>query len=306
MLKSATTLIVIAGPTAVGKTAFAIELAKSLDTVILSADSRQFYHELNIGTAKPTEIELATVRHLFIGHLSVKDYYNISRFEQDCLSNLDELFKSRKVIILVGGSGLYIDAVCNGVDEFPDPDPQLRLDLKNVYSEKGIEGLRELLQKYDPVYYQQVDLSNPNRILRALEVCVGTSVPYSEQRLNQSKSRNFNIIKIGLNLPRMQLFDRINQRVDVMMQMGLLDEVKGLCKFQNLNALNTVGYKELFDYLNEKTSLEQAILDIKTHTRRYAKRQLTWFRKDPDYHWFEPSQLNEVIAMLEKMGVQAG
>ncbi|MBK7171903.1 MAG: tRNA (adenosine(37)-N6)-dimethylallyltransferase MiaA [Bacteroidales bacterium] len=299
-----TTLLVIAGPTAVGKTAFAIELAKSLDAVIISADSRQFYQELNIGTAKPSESELAAIKHFFVGHLSVNDYYNISRFEQDCLSILKELFVNKKVVLLVGGSGLYIDAVCNGVDEFPDPDPQIRHDLKKVLADKGIEGLRELLQKYDPAYYQQVDLSNPNRILRALEVCIETSVPYSEQRLNQSKTRSFNIIKIGLNLPRLQLFERINHRVDVMMQMGLLDEVKSLKQYQQLNALNTVGYKELFDYLDHKSTLEQAVLDIKTHSRRYAKRQLTWFRKDPDYHWFEPSQIKEVMELLNNLGVQ--
>lgn len=291
-------LIVIAGPTAVGKTRFAIDLAQKLGTEILSADSRQFYRELNIGTAKPTPEELRSVPHHFVGQLSIHDYYNISKYEQDVLALLDIFFRKKSVAIMVGGSGLYIDAVCRGVDEFPDPDPELRSYLKGILADEGIGKLQELVKLHDPDYYSSVDLANPNRLLRALEVSMSTGIPFSEQRLNKGRIRNFNLIKIGLDLPRAELFSRINQRVDQMMQVGLLDEVRELLPFKHLNALNTVGYKELFEYLNEDASLELAVENIKTHTRRYAKRQLTWFRKDKEYTWFAPGQENEVIDFI--------
>ena len=293
------TLITIAGPTAVGKTACAIQLARSMDTVILSADSRQFYRELNIGTAKPSAGELESASHYFIGNLSIHDYYNISRFEADVLALLNNLFRDHSCVLMVGGSGLYLDAVCKGIDDFPDPDPQLRAYLKGILEDEGIEKLRELLSLHDPDYLREVDPFNPNRIIRALEVCLATGTPYSRQRSRQSRKRDFNIIKIGLNLPRAELFSRINQRVDQMMADGLLEEAHSLLPFRHLNALNTVGYKELFEFFDEKVSLEQAVENIKTNTRRYAKRQLTWFKRDKEITWFEPGQAEAIREFIE-------
>jgi tRNA dimethylallyltransferase len=300
--RSLPTLIVIAGPTAVGKTRFSIELAQKLGTEILSCDSRQFYKELNIGTAKPTTEELSLVLHHFIGHLSVDEYYNISKYEQEALRLLDNLFITHREVLLVGGSGLYIDALCRGVDVFPDPDPELRNYLKGIHTDEGIEKLRDLLKIHDPSYYYSVDLDNPARLMRALEVTMSTGIPYSTQRQNQPRIRNFNIIKICLNLGRAALFERINLRVDEMIHNGLIEEARSLYPYKHLNALNTVGYKELFEFIDEHISLEQAIENIKTNTRRYAKRQLTWFRKDKEYEWFEPDQVDQVV---ESIGKQA-
>lgn len=288
-------LIVVAGPTAVGKTETAITLAKSLDTVILSADSRQFYAELNIGTAKPDAVQLGEIRHYFVGQLSIHDYYNVARYEADVLQLLPALFEKYPVILMVGGSGLYIDAVCRGIDDFPDPTPELRNYLKGLLADEGIGKLQEMLRQHDPAHMLAVDMANPKRLLRALEVCMTTGKPYSEQRMNQSKAREFRVVKIGLNLPRTELFARIGQRVDQMMNAGLLDEVKQFFLLRHLNALNTVGYKELFKYLDGEVSLERAMEDIKTNTRRYAKRQLTWFKRDPEIMWFEPEQINELL-----------
>jgi len=296
------TLLVISGPTAVGKTRFAINLAGSLDTVIISADSRQFYREMSIGTAKPTAAELSEVQHYFVGHLSITDYYNISLYEQQCLELLNELFPRYPLVILTGGSGLYIDAVTRGVDEFPDPDPALRQQLKDIFHLRGLEELKKMLKEKDPAYYEIVDLSNPNRILRALEVCISTGKPYSVQRLNMVKLRPFNIMKVGLNLPRPELFRNIHARTEIMINSGLIEEARGLLQYRHLNALNTVGYKELFQYFDDKISLQQAIEDIKTHTRRYAKRQLTWFLRDKEYQWFLPGAETEVLEMLRKTG----
>jgi tRNA dimethylallyltransferase len=281
-------LIVVTGPTAVGKTAVSISLAKALNTVILSADSRQFYTELNIGTAKPERQQLEDVQHYFIGHLSIHDYYNVSRYEEDVLKLLPPLFNNNPVIILTGGSGLYIDAICNGIDDFPDPLPELRSYLKGLLADEGKGKLIELLLQYDPDYLQNVDINNPNRLLRALEVCMTTGKPYSSQRMNQPKSRNFRVLKIGLNLPRAELFSQIGTRVDHMMAIGLLDEAKQFLPLRHLNALNTVGYKELFSFLEGNISLERATENIKTNTRRYAKRQLTWFKRDKEIDWFDP------------------
>ena len=288
----------IAGPTAAGKTLFAIELAKIFKTIIFSCDSRQFYRELSIGTAKPTATELASVPHHFIGHLSIHDYYNVSMYEEDSISLFREESVIHPVILMAGGSGLYIDAVCKGVDFFPDPDPELRSYLKGILTDEGIGRIREMLLERDPSYYHAVDLSNPNRILRALEVCMTTGRPYSVQRLNSPKTRDFRILKIGIDLPRNELFDRINGRVDKMIAQGLLEEVKGLFTHRHLNALNTVGYKELFEYMEDKIPLEQAIENIKTNTRRYAKRQLTWFRKDKEIKWFHPEQISDVEDLI--------
>jgi|WetSurMetagenome_2_1015567.scaffolds.fasta_scaffold64844_2 tRNA dimethylallyltransferase len=293
------TLIVIEGPTAVGKTAFAISLAKKLGTSIISADSRQFYKEISIGTARPSLEEMGGVKHYFSGQLSIHDYYNVSQFETDVMELLPSLFADNQFVIMAGGSGLYIDALCNGIDDFPDPDPELRSYLKGLLRDEGIEKLQNLLFEHDPDYYKTVDLMNPVRLQRALEVTMSTGKPYSEQRVRQSKMRDFNIVKIGLYLPREILFKRINQRVDEMMSNGLLTEVKSLLPFRHLNALNTVGYKELFEFFDGELTLAQAVENIKTNTRRYAKRQITWFKRDKTVKWFEPIALKEMFESLK-------
>jgi len=289
------TLVVVAGPTAVGKTDMAVRLALEWQTEIISADSRQFYRELNIGTAKPDMEQLSKAKHHFIGHLSIHDYYNVSRFENDVLQLLEKLFINHDVVLMVGGSGLYIDAVCQGIDDFPDPTPELRRYLKGIYHDEGIGKLQEMLLKLDPEYYCLADTGNPSRLLRALEVCLTTGQKFSELRLNYRKQRDFRIIKIALNLSRPELFSRIATRVDLMMEKGLLEEAQQLLPFRQLNALNTVGYKEIFEYLDSNINLSQAIGNIKTNTRRYAKRQLTWFKKNGDYEWFRPDQESEII-----------
>lgn len=293
-------LIVICGPTAVGKTAISIKIAKALNTEIISADSRQFYRELKIGVASPGKVELKSVKHHFIGHLSVTDYYNVSRFENDIIGFLDNYFKSNNHALMVGGSGLYIDAVSKGIDFLPDPDDDLRKNLKIKLTEQGLEPLKQELKKLDPDYYLVVDLQNPNRILRALEVCLMTGKPYSSFRIRNIKPRNFNIIKIGLDRPRAELFERIEKRVDQMIASGLVEEVKSLRKFRNLNSLNTVGYKEIFYYLDGNCSLTEAINKIKINTRRYAKRQLTWFKKDNAITWFHPDEIGKIIDFIEE------
>jgi len=293
-------LIVICGPTAVGKTAISIKIAKALNTEIISADSRQFYRELKIGVASPGKVELKAVKHHFIGHLSVADYYNVSRFENEIIGFLDNYFKSNNHSLIVGGSGLYIDAVSKGIDYLPDPDDDLRKNLKIKLNEQGLEPLKQELKKLDPDYYLVVDLQNPNRILRALEVCLMTGKPYSSFRIRNIKPRNFNIIKIGLDRPRAELFERIEKRVDQMIAEGLVEEVKSLAKFRNLNSLNTVGYKEIFYYLDGNCSLTEAINKIKINTRRYAKRQLTWFKKDNAITWFHPDEIGKVIDFIEE------
>jgi tRNA dimethylallyltransferase len=291
-------LIVIAGPTAIGKTAKAIQLAQSLDSEIISADSRQFYKELKIGVAAPSTDEMEAVKHHFVGHLSITDYYNVSRYEHDVLHLIKSYFKKHHYAILVGGSGLYIDAVCKGIDDLPDPDKNIRQRLKDIYAKSGLEPLKKQLQKLDPSYYQIVDLDNPNRILRALEVCLATGRTYTSLRNNETKAREFEIVKIGLDRPREELFDIIEQRVDRMIQVGLVDEVRSLQDYKNLNALNTVGYKEIFNFLDGTWSFDKAIEKIKTHSRRYAKRQLTWFRKDQDISWFHPDELDKIHAYI--------
>ena len=295
-------LIVIAGPTAIGKTATAIQIARSLGSEIISADSRQFYKELKIGVAAPSIGELQAVKHHFVGHLSITDYYNVSRYEHDVLQLLEFYFKEHQYAVLAGGSGLYINAVCKGIDDLPDPDEDIRQKLKDIYAKNGLEPLRKQLERLDPDYYQTVDLNNPNRILRALEVCMATGQTYTSLRQNEVRPREFEIIKIGLDRPREELFDIIEQRVDKMIQQGLVDEVRSLEDHKNLNALNTVGYKEIFNYLDGTWSLDKAIEKIKTHTRRYAKRQLTWFKKDREINWFHPDETDKIIAYI-KSGV---
>lgn len=277
------TLLVIAGPTAVGKTQFAIETALQCESVVLSADSRQFYREMKIGTAAPSNKELATVKHYFIGNLSIHDYYSVSKYEQDVLQLLPSLFAQHNVVVMTGGSGLYIDAVCNGIDELPDPDPEIRQFVNNIYKNDGIESLRSQLRKVDKAYYNSCNLADHKRMIRAVEVSLQMGKPYSDFLKNPHKKRDFNIIKYCLVRPREELFDRINRRVDLMMEQGLLEEARQLYPYRELNSLNTVGYKELFDFFDGKLSLEQAVTDIKTHTRRYAKRQMTWFKRDGSY-----------------------
>lgn len=292
-------LIVIAGPTAVGKTSVAIALARHFQTEILSADSRQFYREMQIGTARPADEEMQGVPHHFSGHLSIQEDYNVSTFEKEALDLLETLFQDHENVIMAGGSGLYIDAVCHGIDELPDPDPQLRKRLKEDYETKGIESLREELQQLDPDYYRVVDINNPKRLMRGIEVCRTTGRRFSEMRTQTPKERPFNTIKIGLTLERNELFQRINQRTEQMVARGLVEEVRALYPYRHLNALNTVGYKEIIRYLDGEISLEQAIEDIKTSTRRYAKRQLTWLRKDREISWFSPFDLQKIIAFIE-------
>ena len=288
-------LIVITGPTAVGKTAFCVELAKKLQTDILSADSRQFYKETIIGTAAPSMEERQGIVHHFIGNLSIHDYYNVSMYEQDALLKLNQLFETKQYVILTGGSGLYIDAVCYGIDSLPDIDNLLRQDLQIRLDSEGLSSLLEELQALDEQYYKIVDKQNPKRVLRALEVCLQTGETYTSLRTQKKKNRDFNIVKICLTLPRDILNDRINRRTDEMMVNGFLEEATSLYSYRSLNALNTVGYKELFDCLFGKVSLEMSIEKIKTNTRRYAKRQMTWFKKDSDYAFFEPAQYDEII-----------
>ena len=299
MNKSLNTLIVLVGPTASGKTEVAIQIAHQFNAEIISADSRQFYKELPIGTAAPNFRQLKEVKHHCIGNLSVKDEFNVSSFENTVLQLLEGKFKVLNNMILVGGSGLYINAVCRGIDNLPDPDINLRREITSLYEEKGIRALQEKLNELDPQYYQEVDRKNPKRLMRAIEVCLQTGKPYSEQRLNQPKKRDFNIIKIGLEIPRTELNDRINGRTKMMMDNGWLEEARSVFPLKHLNALNTVGYKELFKYIEGEWTLEKAIEKIQTNTRRYAKRQMTWFKKDPDITWFSPEDGEAIIAFLK-------
>lgn len=294
------TLLVIAGPTAVGKTSVSIAVARHFGCSIISADSRQFFSELKIGTAAPTTEQLALVKHHFVGNLSLTDDYNVSRYEQEVLSLLPVLFQENRLVVLTGGSGLYIKAVCEGIDELPDADPAIRAALFRKSEEEGLPVLRAMLRKSDPDYYSIVDLANPNRIIRALEVCLTAGKPYSGYRKQEPAKRNFRIIKIGLDLPREQLHLNINTRVDQMIAEGLEQEVRSLYPLRQLNSLNTVGYKELFDYIEGKCSLQEAIDKIKTNTRRYARRQLTWFHKDKEIHWCKP-EAGEVILAAENL-----
>jgi tRNA dimethylallyltransferase len=289
------TLLIILGATASGKTDLAIKAAKWLGTEIISVDSRQFYRELSIGTAKPSQEQLAEVKHHFIGNISITEKYNISRFEQDVIRLLDELFLSHNTVVMTGGSGLYIDAVCFGLDEQPEHDPAIRQILTMDYKARGIEYLRSELLRLDPAYYQQVDLSNPHRLMRALEVCLMTGKPYSSYRKGKQKKRDFRIVKIGIDIPREELVNRINCRIDNMMAGGLLEEARANMPFRHMNALNTVGYKEMFDYLDGNCSLEEAVEKIRINTRRYAKRQMTWFRKDPEIKWIRPELFSAVV-----------
>lgn len=292
-------LIVVTGPTASGKTALSIALAKAFQTEVISADSRQFFKEMHIGTARPTAEELEGIKHHFLGHISIHDNYNAGFFEIDALEVLDTIFETKNVAIVCGGSGMYVNALCYGLDELPKQDEELRLELEELFKQKGIEALQEKLKVLDPEYYKMVDLQNPHRLIRAIEVCINTGIPYSQLRKGEKKKRNFKILKIGIDWPREKLYERINQRVDLMFEQGLVEEVKKLIPFKNINALQTVGYRELFDYFEGKYTLEEAKELIKQNTRRFAKRQLTWFRKDKEINWFKPEEINSIISYLQ-------
>ncbi len=295
------TLITVAGPTAVGKTALAIRLAEKYHTVIVSADSRQIYREASIGTAKPSPDELAAIPHFFIDSHSIHDMFTAGDYEREALALLSDLFKTHQTIILAGGSGLYIDAVCRGLDELPKPEPGVREKLNQRFRDHGIGPLQQQLKEVDPVYYQEADLSNPQRVIRALEVFESSGKPFSGFRKQGQSLRPFRIINIGLHTERSILYNRINQRVDRMMDQGLLSEARALYPLKQLPALRTVGYSELFRYMDGELSLETAVSLIKQNTRRYAKRQITWFKKDQDREWFNADDYTGITAYLDKL-----
>lgn len=288
-------LLNIIGPTAIGKTSCAIKLAKSFNTEIISADSRQFYKEMRIGTAVPSREELQAAKHHFIQHISIEDHYNVGDFETEAIRKLEEIFQNNNFAIMVGGSGLYTKSVLYGLDYFPEVPAEIRENLNLNLDEKGLEPLQKELQNLDPEYFKIADVDNPQRVIRALEVCVASGKPYSSYLNLPKKQRSFIPINIGLTADREVIYDRINRRVGLMMEEGLLQEAESLFPKRKLNALNTVGYKELFAFLEGKYSLETAVSEIKKNTRRFAKRQLTWFRKDPDIHWFDYQTPTEEI-----------
>ena len=293
------TLIVITGPTAVGKTDLCLDIAKYFGIPIINADSRQIYREIKIGTAAPTEEQLQQVRHYFVGTQALTDYYSASIYEQEVMSLLDTLFQTSDYALLSGGSMMYIDALCNGIDDIPTVDDETRNTLKRRLAEEGLESLCEQLRVLDPEHYEIVDKKNPRRVVHALEICLMTGRTYTSFRTNEHTERPFNILKIGLTRDREIIYERINRRVDIMMEQGFLDEARSVYPLRHLNALNTVGYKELFAYLDGTWSLDEAIERIKGNTRRYARKQLTWYKKDPLVTWFSPDDkkliLNHII-----------
>lgn len=293
-------LISVVGPTAIGKTALSIKLANYFNTAIISADSRQFFKEMSIGTAAPSLKELNVAKHYFIHHKSIQENYNVGAFEKEALETLNTLFKSNNVVIMVGGSGLYVDAVTKGLDYFPEVDATIRHILNTELETHGLPYLQNKLKKLDNVSYKSIAIDNPKRVIRALEICIGTGKPYSSYLNKKNTNRNFKTITIGLTSERNIIYNRINQRVDTMLQDGLLEEVKNLLPFKNLNALNTVGYKELFNYLEDEWTLDFAISEIKKNSRRYAKRQLTWFKRNENTIWFDYlSDSDEIIKICE-------
>lgn len=295
------TLIVVLGPTGVGKSDISIQLAKFYKTDIISADSRQLYRELSIGTAVPNESDLKSVCHHFIQSRSIHDYYNVSEYETEALELINYLFKTKNPLILAGGSMMYVDTICKGIDDIPTVFPEIRKKIIEWYEEHGLEKLRQRLLTLDPEYYHIVDLNNPKRLLHAVEVCQMTGKTFTSFRKNTVRERPFKIIKIGINQNREILYQRINHRVDRMMEMGLLEEARSVYQFKNLNSLNTVGYKELFAYFDDQCSLAEAVDLIKRNSRKYARKQLTWFRKDVEIHWFEPEQIQEIVTFTSRL-----
>ncbi len=294
------TLLILLGPTGVGKTDLSIDIATYFESEIISCDSRQIFREMNIGTAVPDRKSLQTIPHHFIGSHSIHDYYNASKFEIEVIERLDELFQTKDIVIMTGGSMLYIDAICKGLDDLPDIDHQLRQSLMERLESEGITSLLDELRDLDPVYSLEVDPKNPKRILHALEICLMTGIPFSSFRTNQSKTRPFNILKVGLNCDREVLYNRINERVEKMFAEGLEEEALQLYPSRQLNSLNTVGYRELFDYFDGKLTLEAAKEKIKANSRKYARKQLTWFRRDPEITWFTPGMKAEIISFVSQ------
>ena len=294
-------LIILVGPTAVGKTSVSLHVAKHFSIPVISSDSRQVYKEMMIGTARPSEKEMQGIKHYFIGNLSIKDHYNAGRYEEDVLELLEKLYQESKYALLAGGSGLYINAVCNGIDQFPVADLELRKELAEVFENEGLESIRSMLKKVDPVHYGQVDLKNPKRILKALEVSIAAGKPYSSFLTKPEKKRDFIPVWIGLNREREELYERINQRVDQMMEAGLLEEARKLYPYRDENALNTVGYKELFSYFDGEIELEEALRLIKRNSRHYARRQLIWFNRNDKIHWFNPDEIDTILSYIEEI-----
>ena len=292
-------LIVLTGPTGIGKSITGIFLAQHFKTQIISSDSRQIFREMTIGTAVPNQNELATVKHHFVHSHSIFENYNVSKYETEAINTINSAFENNNILLLVGGSMLYIEAVCNGIDAMPDVDPEIRKILIEKLENEGLESLRLQLKVLDPEYYKTVDLKNPNRIIHALEISIMTGKPFSSFRTNNKRIRPFSIVKIGLDCNRNELHKKINLRVDQMITAGLETEAGSLYTFKHLNALNTVGYREFFDFFDGNITREKAIELIKRNTRRYARKQLTWFRNDPDMFWFEPEQINQIINFIE-------
>ena len=293
------TLLVLTGPTGVGKTELSLQLAEHYGAPIISADSRQFYRDIPIGTAAPTAEQLARVKHYFVGQLALTDYYSASCYEEEVLRLLDTLFQEYAYVLLTGGSMMYIDAVCKGIDEIPTITDEVRREVLEHYHRVGLEALCEELRERDPVYYGEVDLKNHKRVIHAIEICRQTGGRYSDLRTRQVKQRPFRIVKIGLIRPREELFDRIARRTEQMMADGLLDEARRGYPLRHLNSLNTVGYKELFACFDGTMTLDQAIEKIKRNTRVYSKKQVTWYKKDPDMHWFSPADKEAIIEYID-------
>lgn len=289
------TLFVIVGPTGVGKTSLCLKVAEHLNTVIINADSRQVFKEIPVGTAAPTKDERKSIRHFFVGNLHINEYYNASKYEQDVLKLLNILFKYKDNVIMSGGSMMYVDAVCKGIDDIPSVNDNIRKTLQERFDKEGLSGISKELALLDPDYYAIVDKNNHKRIIHALEICLSTGKPYSSFRKNTTKERPFRIIKIGLNMDRQRLYERIDLRVEQMIHDGLIQEALNVYEYKDLNALNTVGYKETFEYLDGLCTLDNAIFRIKSNTHKYCRKQLTWFRRDPNIHWFSPDNIEEII-----------
>ena len=298
-MNSEKAIILIQGPTGIGKTSLSIKLASLFNTEIISCDSRQFYKELKIGTSPPSNEELQKIKHHFIQNISINDSYNISKFEIDANKKINELFNIYNKIIVVGGSGLYANALCNGIDDIPTISENTRDKIQELYQNKGIEYLRNILFKKDKIYFNSVDLQNPRRIIRALEVIYETNKKFSYFRKNTTKKRDYKIIKIGLQIERDCLYERINKRVDLMIKLGLINEVKSLMKHKNKNALKTIGYNEIFNHIEGKLSLDKAIEEIKKNSRRFAKRQITWLKRDNEIKYFHPKNTDKIIKFIE-------